>query len=130
MQSPFVMPARTGDGRDVIIRLVTLGGVGLQHREAMLRLGTGNIASVIGNHTVPVLQWLHLDDLSFAVLPFLLGTDPTWFYLYENLHDLLKSVIQMCEVCRFLSEFEASLTRPVGRRILPCAFCGPSSSYL
>lgn len=91
-------PARTIDGRDVVIRIVSFGNEGINHRVALERLSTGNTASLIGNHTVPVLQWLNLDNITFGVLPMLSRRDPTHTYCYENVEDVLKTMVQMLEV--------------------------------
>lgn len=66
-----------------------------------MRLATGNTASVIGNHSIPVLQWLHFEDLTFAIFPFLLSWDSTLIYLYEDTKDILDTVLQLCEVSSF-----------------------------
>ncbi|EJD54038.1 hypothetical protein AURDEDRAFT_157291 [Auricularia subglabra TFB-10046 SS5] len=99
--SPAICPARTADGRDVVIRLITIGDDGKDHKEALERLSTGNVASVIGNHAVPVLQWLHLDELTFAVFPYLSTLDPTPLYAFENLQDMTRHLLQMLEAIAF-----------------------------
>ncbi|KZW04407.1 hypothetical protein EXIGLDRAFT_828279 [Exidia glandulosa HHB12029] len=99
--TPTLCAARTVDGRDVVIRIVCIGEEGLNHLEALRRLATGNIASVIGNHTIPVLQWLTLEHITFAVHPYLSSTDPTNLYFYENTGDLLRHLLQMLEAVEF-----------------------------
>lgn len=86
-----------------MIRIVSIGSYGQQHKSALMRLATGNVASVIGNHVAPVLQWLTMDDITFAVFPYLSTSDPSDTYLYENVQDLLKHVYQMLEVRSFPS---------------------------
>ncbi|EJD54048.1 hypothetical protein AURDEDRAFT_180402 [Auricularia subglabra TFB-10046 SS5] len=101
LRSAFLCPARTTDGRDVIIRVVSIGEEGAHHRKALERLATGNIASVIGNHTVPVLQWLKLEDIVFAVFPLLSFMDPTVTFTFEDARDLLAHLHQMLEAVEF-----------------------------
>ncbi|KZV90524.1 hypothetical protein EXIGLDRAFT_720299 [Exidia glandulosa HHB12029] len=96
-----VCPGRTSDGRDVVIRIVSIGDEGLNHRVALERLSTGNVASLIGNHTVPVLQWLELENVTFAVQPLLSPSDPLSMYAYEDVEDLLKTMVQMLEGVAF-----------------------------
>ncbi|KZW04409.1 hypothetical protein EXIGLDRAFT_635957 [Exidia glandulosa HHB12029] len=99
--TPTLCAARTVDGRDVVISIVAIGKEGTNHLEALRRLATGNVASVIGNHTVPVLQWLTLEHITFAVHPYLSSTDPTTRYFYENTGDLLRHLLQMLEAVAF-----------------------------
>lgn len=94
----MVCPARTLDGRDVVIRIVSIGGEGLGHVEALKRLASGNVASVIGNHAAPVLQWLETEGYTFAVLPYLSTSDPSHICLFENTRDLIAQLHQMLEV--------------------------------
>ncbi|KZW04408.1 hypothetical protein EXIGLDRAFT_828280 [Exidia glandulosa HHB12029] len=100
-QTIVLCPARTIDGRDVVIRIVRIGDEGKHHEEALRRLATGNVASVIGNHTAPVLQWLSLNAITFAVFPYLSSSDPTCLYLYEDTRDLLGHLDQMLEALEF-----------------------------
>ncbi|KZW02371.1 hypothetical protein EXIGLDRAFT_829266 [Exidia glandulosa HHB12029] len=102
--TPMIHPARTTDGRDVIIRLVSIGDSGANHREALQRLATGNVASVIGNHCVPVLQWIVLEDIHFAVQPLLSYIDQSTLYCYENVQDLINTIHQMLEALQFCHE--------------------------
>lgn len=98
---PTMCPARTTDGRDVMIKVVAMGDRGLNHKEALQRLASGNIASVIGNHTVPVLQWIERGSTTFAVLPYLSKDDLSTVYLYENTKDLIDHLLQMLEALEF-----------------------------
>lgn len=100
MKLATLCPGRTKDGRDVVIRITSIGDDSANHRLALERLSTGNVASLIGNHTVPVLQWLTLENIKFAVQPMLSPEDPTSEYCYEDVEDLLRTMLQMLEVCR------------------------------
>lgn len=62
------------------MRIVSIKDDGINHVQALQRLATGNVASVIGNHTIPVLQWLKLDAITFAVFPMLSSIDPSLYY--------------------------------------------------
>ncbi|KZV83852.1 hypothetical protein EXIGLDRAFT_807812 [Exidia glandulosa HHB12029] len=101
LRLPTVCPGRTTDGRDVVIRITSIGDDCAHHRIALKRLATGNVATLIGNHTVPVLQWLTLENITFAVQPMLSWEDPTSEYCYEDVEDLLKTMIQMLEGVAF-----------------------------
>lgn len=81
-----------------MIRVISIGDDGASHHDALKRLATGNVASVIGNHCAPVLEWLYWNDVSFAVFPYLSAIDPTRYWIYEDVEDLLKHLLQMFEV--------------------------------
>jgi hypothetical protein len=84
------------DDRDVLIKLIAKGQDGLNHLEALRRLALGRVASRGDNHTVPVLQLISLEDMTFAVFPLMAGrfTRP-WFY---QLHEAIDAAIQLLEV--------------------------------
>ncbi|KZV92670.1 hypothetical protein EXIGLDRAFT_674856, partial [Exidia glandulosa HHB12029] len=94
-------PGRTIDGRDVMIRIVSIGDEKSQQQIALERLASGNVASVIGNHAIPVLQWLKFENVTFAILPYLSIADPTGYWPWENVDDLFDSLTQMIEAVEF-----------------------------
>lgn len=121
-------PARTLDGRDVVIRIVSIGPEGTSHRESLKRLASGNIASVIGNHAAPVLQWLETNGFTFAAFPYLSTLEPSLF-LFENTGDLLREAQQMLEVrcVRFICY---RVQEDAGPRVLPCKTSRAQSVYV
>ncbi|KZW02847.1 hypothetical protein EXIGLDRAFT_828981 [Exidia glandulosa HHB12029] len=98
---PCLCPARTRDGRDVMLRVISIGASGIQHKRALERVSTGNVASVIGNHAIPVLQWLTLNDITFAVFPMLSVFDAAMVYDFQNVGELMETMVQMLEALEF-----------------------------
>lgn len=99
--TPAICPARTMDGQDVMIRLVSIGADGARHREALERLSTGHTASLIGNHCIPVLKWITLEHICFAVHPLLSFSDMNISCAHENIGDLTGTLRQMLEGLQF-----------------------------
>ncbi|KZV90838.1 hypothetical protein EXIGLDRAFT_719873 [Exidia glandulosa HHB12029] len=94
-------PARTVDGQDVMIRVVSIGSDGTNQREALLRLATGTITSAVGNPCVPVLRWLVFEDIHFAVQPFLSFIGLSQQFIFETLDNLLEVLRHMLEALQF-----------------------------
>lgn len=81
-----------------MIKVVSIGNDGAQHREALERLATGHTAALIGNHCVPVLKWITLRHIRFVVMPLLSLFDMTFQYAYEDIGDFINTLHQMLEV--------------------------------
>ncbi|KZS87783.1 hypothetical protein SISNIDRAFT_490748 [Sistotremastrum niveocremeum HHB9708] len=95
-------PARTSDHRDVVIRLIRKGDEGQEHLEVLRTLAKGERAFHAGNRCVPLLEELHLGDMTFAVFPFLADrVDSPWFYDFGEVFDFL---IQALEGISYLHE--------------------------
>lgn len=101
-QNPIICPARTLDGRDVMIRLVCMkddpSPSGIRHLDILRRVAKGHVACIGNNHIVPVLQELTNDEhgLTFIVQPKLFDIDefPTWYTAREA----ADFVVQILEV--------------------------------
>jgi hypothetical protein len=91
--------ARTNDNRDVVIRLMAIGGDrGESHRLALSRLATDDHALTGPNHAIPVLEELVHGDMIFAVFPMLKDwSNHPWYYCFS---EVLDSVTQTVEVGR------------------------------
>ncbi|EJD39013.1 hypothetical protein AURDEDRAFT_171812, partial [Auricularia subglabra TFB-10046 SS5] len=99
--SATICPARTTDGQDVMIKVISIGADGAHHREVLERLATGRTATLIGNHCIPVLKWITLEHICFAIHPLLSYWDMNYQYAYENLGDLVGTIHQMLEGLAF-----------------------------
>ncbi|KZT41920.1 hypothetical protein SISSUDRAFT_1126085 [Sistotremastrum suecicum HHB10207 ss-3] len=88
-------PARTSDHRDVVIRLIRKGDDGQEHLEVLRDLARGERAFHAGNHCVPLLDELQLEDMTFAVFPFLADrADKPWFYDFGEVFDFLVQALE------------------------------------
>lgn len=101
-QNPIMCPARTTDGRDVMIRLVCISGdpspSGARHLSILRQIAKGHVACIGNNHIVPVLQELTDTErgLTFVVQPKLywLDTLPNWY----SAREAADFVVQIFEV--------------------------------
>ena len=86
------------DNRDVLIVLLSDGVVGVNAVEALQAVGTGVSAAIDRNHTLPVLQLLHLGNLIFGVFPMVGSCSVSpWF---RCMGDALEAMSQIMEVRR------------------------------
>ncbi|PPR02960.1 hypothetical protein CVT24_012153 [Panaeolus cyanescens] len=61
--------ARTSWGCDVMVRVVTSGGVGENHREILRYLNRAPDILLSSNHVLPMLEEMVFEDISFGVFP-------------------------------------------------------------
>ena len=95
---------------------------GERHCVALSRVATGNNASMGDNHTVPVLQQIVHNDMTFAVFPLMsTGFVNPWYYCFS---EVLDAVEQILEVTIFHSLFKGwCSTRSPGNQFLSRATC-------
>ena len=88
--------ARTVDGRDVLIRLITRGGKGLEELDVLQHVAVGHRAFLGDNHCLPMLRTLVLEDMTFGVFPFMYaGFTVPW---YHNVGEVFDAVLQVLQV--------------------------------
>ena len=94
-------PARTTEGRDVLIRLMAIGiDRGERHFAALSRLGTGGNALRGDNHIVPVLKEIVHKDMTFVVFPLLAtGFDYPWYYRFSEVLDAVEQILEGIRFC-------------------------------
>jgi serine/threonine protein kinase len=88
--------ARTSDGRDVLIRLITKGGKGLEGLDVLQHIATGHRAFLGDNHCLPMLRTLVLEDMTFGVFLFMnTGFSYPWYYDVEEVFNAVLQVLQV-----------------------------------
>jgi hypothetical protein len=62
-------------------------------------VATGHQAFLGGNHSLPMLRTLNLDDMTFGVFPYMSAcfTCP-WYYNVEEVFDAVLQVLQVCKI--------------------------------
>ncbi|KIM79840.1 hypothetical protein PILCRDRAFT_10019 [Piloderma croceum F 1598] len=76
--------ARTSDGRDILIHLISKGKQGLQDLDILQYVATGHREFLGNNHRLPMLRMLVLEDMTFAVFPFKKSVfSYPWYYDVE-----------------------------------------------
>lgn len=67
------------------------------HLHILRKLCTGPLALRADNHTLPMIEELHYDDMVFAVFPRVGDSiESPWF---ENYHQFFDFLVQTLEVC-------------------------------
>ncbi|KZT41919.1 hypothetical protein SISSUDRAFT_1059029 [Sistotremastrum suecicum HHB10207 ss-3] len=98
----ILWPARTTDGRDVVIRLIQKGNDGAEHLNILRTLARGEATFHSTNHCVPLLHELLLGDMIFGVFPYLGDrVDYPWFWDVREAFDF---IIQALEGVAYLHE--------------------------
>ena len=95
-QRPVHCIARTSDGRDVLIKLIAKGTQGLQDLDVLQNIATGHRAFLGDNHCLPMLRTLTLEDMTFAVFPYMKsGFSYPWYYDVGEVFDADLQVLQV-----------------------------------
>ncbi|CDO75225.1 hypothetical protein BN946_scf184895.g5 [Trametes cinnabarina] len=62
-------PARTKEGRDVVIRVLAVGHRGSDHADILRTIARGCLAFYSNNHTIPLLDTVEFEDITFGIFP-------------------------------------------------------------
>lgn len=94
-QNAIFFPARTTEGKDVLIRLVAKGGQGLQHAKILEALKELDVEE---KHVLPLLELLHHEDMVFAVFPLVASNDNgSWFSDLAEVFDYLQQLFEVSQ---------------------------------
>jgi hypothetical protein len=88
--------ARTSDGRDVLIRLISKGSDGLEELDVLEYVATGHRAFLGDNHCLPMLRTLVVEDMRLGVFPFV-NPGFSWPW-YHNVDEVFDAVLQVLQV--------------------------------
>ncbi|KAL7283813.1 hypothetical protein ACG7TL_003253 [Trametes sanguinea] len=67
--NPLCRPARTKEGRDVVIRAMVVGERGKEHLKILRLIAQGSLAFYSNNHTIPLLDTIDFEDITFGIFP-------------------------------------------------------------
>ncbi|EIW51817.1 uncharacterized protein TRAVEDRAFT_136635 [Trametes versicolor FP-101664 SS1] len=96
--------ARSTDGRDVVIRVLSAGPEGLDHLEVLQYMSRGATSQATPNHAVPLFELLELEDITFGVFP-RIGRTMALAYGFRaenSVGDVIDMVLQCLEALAFL----------------------------
>nr|VWO99832.1 Uncharacterized protein [Ganoderma boninense] len=96
--------ARTSDGRDVVLKVLAIGNQGKEHLEILDMLARGPYSLITANHTLPLLELIVLDDITFGVFP-KVGYSCSEMYggwAKSSVRDVLEMIVQCLEALVFL----------------------------
>ena len=99
-QNPLTRPARTSDGRDVILRVMAIGSEGREHIDLLKIIAQDSLSFLSMNHTLPLLGLIELEDITFGVFP--KAAFPVSlcynFWAKASVGDVLDIIVQCLEV--------------------------------
>ncbi|PPR02958.1 hypothetical protein CVT24_012152 [Panaeolus cyanescens] len=98
--------ARTSTGCDVMIRVITSGGIGERHREIQRYLNRAPDILLSTNHVLPMLEEMIFEDITFGVFPRLDATLSDVFsrFYKTSVGDALDMIMQALEGVVYLHE--------------------------
>ncbi|KAI9069072.1 hypothetical protein FKP32DRAFT_1560428 [Trametes sanguinea] len=97
-------PARATDGRDVVIRVISIGSEGRNHLDVLEYISRGLTSQVAPNHAIPLLEVFELEDITFGVFPRIGGTmtDAYESWAENSVGDIVDMMIQCLEALAYL----------------------------
>ncbi|KAI0332645.1 hypothetical protein GY45DRAFT_461774 [Cubamyces sp. BRFM 1775] len=102
--NPLCRPARTAGGVDVVIRVLAIGEQGNEHVEILRTVSTGPCAFYNNNHSIPVMNFLQFQDITFGIFP-KVGfrvEDAYRYWANNSVGDVLDMILQCLEALTFI----------------------------
>jgi hypothetical protein len=97
LQNPLMRALRTHEGQDVIMRVVAVRDNGRKNLDILRVLATAPQVLISANHTLPMIQEVQLEHLTFGVFPLVGYTlDVSW--AKDSVGDILDMLLQVLEV--------------------------------
>ncbi|PIL28155.1 hypothetical protein GSI_09692 [Ganoderma sinense ZZ0214-1] len=96
--------ARGPDAQDVVLRVLAIGEDGKEHVDLLKTVARSSWSLVNSNHTLPLLDLLALDDITFGVFP-MVGYSCSEVYggwAKSSVRDILEVIAQCLEALVFL----------------------------
>ena len=117
--------ARSADGRDVVIRVLSVGPDGGEHVELLKIISRGPLPLVHSCHTLPILDLIELEDVTFGVFPKAAGSvsDAYDSWAKPTVGDILDIIVQCLEVLETLFRVMYNLTNLQLRHLTTCTPC-------
>ncbi|KAL1937618.1 hypothetical protein VTO73DRAFT_13004 [Trametes versicolor] len=102
--NPTCQAAQAADGRSVVIRVLAMGDEGREHVDILKLIARGAYSLLSLNHTVPLLELLEFEDITFGVFP-KIGTDMRVLsgeWNQNSVGDILDMIMQCLEALGFI----------------------------
>ncbi|KAI0360358.1 kinase-like protein, partial [Trametes cingulata] len=104
LQNCVNRPARTLDGRDVVIRVLCIGSEGRSQLDILNVIARGTISQLTPNHAVPLFDLFEVEDITFAVFPrvgfSMLDAFNSW--PKNSVGDIVDMILQCLEALAYL----------------------------
>ncbi|KAI9069071.1 hypothetical protein FKP32DRAFT_91342 [Trametes sanguinea] len=104
--NPLCRPARTKEGRDVVIRAMVVGERGKEHLEILQLIAKGSLAFYSNNHTIPLLDTVYFEDITFGIFP-KVGfrvAEAYGHWAQNSVGDVVNMLLQCLEALEFLQD--------------------------
>ncbi|KAI0636467.1 hypothetical protein C8Q77DRAFT_1070893 [Trametes polyzona] len=103
---PSCQAAQTTDGRSVIIRVLAIGDEGREHVEILKLIARGPCSLVATNHTIPLLELIDFEDITFGVFPKIGAAVAQCYGAWpeNSVADILDMVMQCLEALAFIHD--------------------------
>jgi hypothetical protein len=99
--------ARTREGHDVAIRVITIKNEGREHLSILRKVATGPNTLLSNNHVLPMFTEFHFHDVVFGIFPKVgwMVADAYHWWAKNSVGDIVDILMQALEV---------SLNKPYG----------------
>ncbi|RPD56364.1 hypothetical protein L226DRAFT_468524, partial [Lentinus tigrinus ALCF2SS1-7] len=105
-ENPLCHAARAGDGRDVVIRALSIGSQGRKHVEILKLLSSNHCSVIYRNHAIPVFEFVQYNDITFGIFPKIGFTLTTaygnGFWAKNSVGDIVDMIMQCIEALSFI----------------------------
>ena len=102
--------ARTKEGHDVVVRVLSVGEEGKRHLAILRKIATGERSLLSNNHTLPMFREIIFEDITFGIFP-KAGSDLGAMYrswANNSVGDIMDMILQALEVKLALFGFRKS----------------------
>ncbi|KAI0647600.1 kinase-like domain-containing protein [Trametes meyenii] len=100
----LIRPARSVDGRDVVVRVICVGSEGKNHLEVLKCMSRGLCSQATPNHALPLIELFQLEDVVLGVFPrvghTLLGLYDSW--AENSVGDVVDVIMQCLEALGYM----------------------------
>ncbi|KAK7440998.1 hypothetical protein VKT23_016779 [Stygiomarasmius scandens] len=97
-------PARTTEGQDVMVRIISINRAGSEHLDILRRIATGQASLISGNHSLPLLREIKYNNVIFGVFP-LVGSsldEASLLWVQNSVGDVMDMILQALEGLSFI----------------------------
>ncbi|KAG6919250.1 hypothetical protein DXG01_008046 [Tephrocybe rancida] len=94
---------RTKDGHDVVVRVITVKKEGYDHIKVLRTLATGALSFAFDNHTLPMLDEVSFEDITFGIFPRVgSGMLDAFYWASNSAGDIIDMIMQALEALSFI----------------------------
>ncbi|KAF8799944.1 hypothetical protein BYT27DRAFT_6845910 [Phlegmacium glaucopus] len=108
--NPLTRMARTRDGHDVAIRVITINNEGHDHLSILRKVATGPITLLSNNHVLPMFTEFHFHDVAFGIFPKVgwMVSDAYDYWAKNSVGDIVDMLMQALEGLAFIHDLKVA----------------------